>query len=90
MPWLTITRRFIRVRVPRVLRAPTEGELARFKVPLDPAAVRKKGRTLRSAMLEESELFEEADLHKRQEQEEGRGLRRATRRRGGAPWRATA
>ena len=45
-------------------------ELKRFKVPLDPDAVRKKARSLQRAMLEDSSLFEEEELRVRQEQEE--------------------
>jgi hypothetical protein len=47
----------------------TEPELGRFKVPLDPEAVRKKMRTLQRAMQEDSDLFEEQELRERAEQQ---------------------
>ena len=54
----------------------TAKELEQFKVPLDPVLVRKKARSLQRAMQEESNLFEEEELRRRQEKEEQLRLKR--------------
>lgn len=48
----------------------SDGELAKFRVPLDPETVRKKLRSLQRAMQEESGLFEEEELKRRVEMDE--------------------
>ena len=50
--------------------APQDAELARFRVPLDPREVRQKLSALKREMENHSELFEEADIRRRQEAEE--------------------
>ena len=47
--------------------APQDAELARFRVPLDPREVRQKLSALKREMEIHSELFEEADIRRRQE-----------------------
>ena len=48
----------------------TPAEMGRFKVALDPEAVRKKILSLQRAMQEDANLFEEDDMKRRYEQEE--------------------
>jgi len=48
----------------------SDAELTKFKVPLDPEAVRKKIRSLQRAMQEDAELFEAEELRRRMELEE--------------------
>ena len=48
----------------------SSAEMGRFKVPLDPEAVRKKILSLQRAMQEDANLFEEDDMKRRYEQEE--------------------
>jgi hypothetical protein len=55
---------------------PTDAELGRFKVPLEPEAVRKKMRSLQRAMQEDADLFAEEELRERAEQEERMRARR--------------
>lgn len=55
--------------------APSEAELQRFKVPLNPVHMRKHMRKVQAAMSEHAEKFDEQDLQRRAEEEER--LRRA-------------